>query len=189
MALGCNACDWDKPSCRIELCERGRYVRRSQEGRDLENRHDWGINPDRPADRVCHHGVVARVCDSSEALQLSGQVGSCGLQARSRGRLEVHRLERRQEVHLHHPEGLQVQRRQAGDGEQLQVRHQPRREPRPGLARRAVHHRPERHAQALPRLHHCRLRSDQRRRRSFRSRRKSSTSTALATCLPPVRMS
>src|ERR1041384_5459925 len=83
MALGRAACGRGKPSGRCELRERWERLPFAQEGRYLEDGLRGRITPGRPADRLHHHGVVARVRDRSEAVQLSGQGRPCRREARA----------------------------------------------------------------------------------------------------------
>ena len=64
--------------------------------------------------------------------------------ARARGRVPVQGLERRDAVHVLHPEGIPVQRRHAGDGGELQVRDQPSSEQGSQVSGLSVHHRLQR---------------------------------------------
>ena len=99
------------------------------------------VGADRPAALVRHDRLVARVRDRGEALQLPQRPGG---KLVARGRLGVQGLAGRHAVHVLHPQGFPVQRRRARHRRELQVRHRPRRESRPGVAGRSVHHRPRR---------------------------------------------
>ncbi len=71
--------------------------------------------------------------------------GPSGTVLVARGRVEIHGLGPRQDVHVLDPQRLPVQRRHPGDCEELRLRDQPRRQSRSRLAGGGVHHRPEGH--------------------------------------------
>ena len=120
----------ERPSsrCRLSSSQRGCLVAlESQKRRDVQGQlHPQQPRLRRPGALVHNRGVEPPACDVREAHELPGQASPGGTSSGARGRSVVPaRVARRQEIHLHTPHGLPLQRRDTGPGRRLRARDQP----------------------------------------------------------------
>ena len=108
MALGRDACDRGKPSGR-ELRERGRHAAAVKKGGLLKVGTTGASVQVDPQLAYVTTAWWLEYATAAKLFNYPDKSGPCGQQARTRGGFEVHRLERWQDLHLHDPEGLQVQ--------------------------------------------------------------------------------